>query len=45
MRKFKLPNNKNLMKNALNTILGGKINEKVRKEAIQVSFKLFNDNN
>jgi hypothetical protein len=35
MRKFKLPNNKNLMKNALNTILGGKINEKVRKEAIQ----------
>ncbi|ORX78077.1 PRC-barrel-containing protein-like protein [Anaeromyces robustus] len=35
MRKFKLPNNKNLMKNALNTILGGKINEKMRKEAIQ----------
>jgi len=35
MRKFKLPNNKNLMKNALNTILAGKINEKVRQEAIQ----------
>ena len=41
MRKFKLPNNKNLMKNALNTILAGKINEKVRQEAIQVCFHKF----
>jgi len=41
MRKFKLPNNKNLMKNALNTILAGKINEKVRNEAIKVIFFFF----